>query len=66
MFKVKKKNSKFGRYPSCDLCNNALRFIAEGKIDIAFQEIVYAIHEADGYFHEDVLKEVKKRMDWKN
>lgn len=50
---TKKKNALFGRYPSCDLLNNALRFLREGKIDVAVQEIIFAIEKADGYFHED-------------
>lgn len=61
---TKKKNAMFGRYPSCDLCNNALRFLMEGKTDIAFEEIVHAISKADGYFHEDIAKEIEKRMGW--
>ena len=50
---TKKKNSVFGRYPSCDLLNNALRFLREGKVDAAVEEIIFAIEKADGYFHED-------------
>jgi len=62
---VKKKNAWFGTYPSCDLLNNALRFIREGKIDIACQEIVFAIEKADGYFHEDNVPFVEKvKCDW--
>ena len=53
--KSKKKNALIGRYPSCDMLNNALRFIRDGKIDIACQEIVFAIEKADGYFHEDII-----------
>ena len=61
---TKKKNALFGRYPSCDLCNNALRFILDGKPDIAFEEIVYAISKANGYFHEDIARAVNERMGW--
>ena len=50
--KTKKRNAYFGRYPSCDLCNNALRFILDGKPDVAFKEIAQAILKADGYFHD--------------
>ena len=57
---TKKKNALFGRYPSCDMLNNALRFIHEGKIDCACEEIVFAIEKADGYFHEDVVPIVEK------
>ena len=52
----------FGRYPCCDYCNNALRFLIDGEPEIAFEEIVHAIRAADGYFHEDLTKEVEKRM----
>lgn len=52
---TKKKNALFGRYPLCDMLNNALRFIHEGKIDSACEEIVFAIEKADGYFHEDIV-----------
>lgn len=51
---TKKKNAIFDRYPSCDHLNNALRFIRDGKTDIAAEEIVFAIEKAGGYFHEDV------------
>ena len=57
---TKKKNALFGRYPSCDMLNNALRFIHEGKIDCACEEIVFAIEKAGGYFHEDVVPIVEK------
>ena len=50
---TKKRNARFGRYPSCDMLNNALRYISEGKIDCACSEIIFAIEKADGYFHED-------------
>ena len=61
---TKKKNALFGRYPACDFCNNALRFLLEGKTDVAFEEIVHAISSADGYFHEDIEKQIKERMKW--
>lgn len=60
---VKKKNALFGRYPSCDLLNNALRFIREGNTDEAIEEIIFAIEKAGGYFHEDnvyMVEEAKK------
>lgn len=63
--RTKKKNSLFGRYPSCDMLNNALRFLREGKTDNAISEIVFAIDKADGYFHSDNLETVEKaRRDW--
>ena len=61
---TKKKNAYFGRYPSCDMCNNALRFILDGKPDLAFEEIAHAIIKADGYFHEDIAEKVREKMDW--
>lgn len=66
MIRSKKKNAFFGRYPSCDLCNNALRFLLENKNDIAFKEIVLAIIKAGGYFHEDILNNIKEKMGWKD
>lgn len=57
---IKKKNTLFGKYPSCDMLNNALRFIHEGKIDAACSEIVFAIEKANGYFYEDVVPIVEK------
>ena len=58
--KKKNRNARFGRYPSCDLCNNALRFILKGDPDEAFKQIVRAIKEADGYFHDDIAEIVQK------
>lgn len=55
---VKKKNALFGRYPSCDLLNNALRFLREGKTNEAIEEIIFAIEKAGGYFHEDNIQMV--------
>lgn len=55
---VKKKNALFGRYPSCDLLNNALRFLREGKTDVAIEEIIFAIEKAGGYFHDDNVQMV--------
>lgn len=55
---IKKKNALFGRYPSCDLLNNALRFLREGNTDEAIEEIVFAIEKAGGYFHEDNIQMV--------
>lgn len=55
---VKKKNALFGKYPSCDMLNNALRFLRDGNIDCAIEEIIFAIEKADGYFHEDNVQMV--------
>ena len=57
--KTKRKNAFFGRYPSCDMLNNALRFLRDGNIDAACAEIVFAIDKADGYFHEDLESTVE-------
>ena len=63
--RTKKKNARFGRYPSCDMLNNALRFLRDGKIDCAVNEIIFAIDKADGYFHDDNLALVyEARRDW--
>lgn len=58
--RTKKRNALFGRYPSCDMLNNALRFIYQGKTDVACSEIVFAIEKAGGYFHKDVVPIVEK------
>ena len=55
---IKKKNAVFGKYPSCDMLNNALRFLRDGNTDCAIEEIIFAIEKADGYFHEDNVKMV--------
>lgn len=62
--KTIKKNALFGRYPSCDMLNNALRFIRNGNIDGAVEEIIFAIEKANGYFHDDnvlYVEDVKER-----
>ena len=61
---IKKRNALFGRYPSCDMLNNALRFIYNGNIDSACAEIVFAIEKAGGYFHKDVVPIVNKVKDY--
>jgi hypothetical protein len=60
----KKKSARFGKYPSCDMLNNAIRFIHCGDTESALMEIIYAIEKADGYFYEDikpVVEEVKRK-----
>ena len=65
----KKRNALFGRYPSCDMLNNALRFIfrdeelSKNELDAA-SEIICAIHKAGGYFHEDLKEKVAFIMQW--
>lgn len=56
----KKKNALFGRYPSCDMLNDALRLMRDGKTESACEEIIFAIEKADGYFHEDIISFVKE------
>lgn len=56
MVRIKKSNAIFGRYPCCDLLNQALRFILDGKSDLAKDDIVYAIYKAGGYFYKDVAE----------
>lgn len=66
---VKKKNSRFGRYPSCDMLNNALRFYFDGNpIEDSISEIIYAIQKADGYIYDDLKDKVDKFMKeyWNN
>lgn len=58
---TKKKNAFFGRYPSCDHLNNALRFLKDGDIDDTILEIIFAIEKADGYFYEDVVLFVEQK-----
>lgn len=50
----KKKNARFGKYPYCDMLNNAIRFIRDGNTELALIKIIHAIEKADGYFHDDV------------
>lgn len=62
---TKKKNAVFGRYPCCDLVNNAIRYIIDGKSDIAIEELLQAIYKANGYLHEDIadkVDEIHKRV----
>lgn len=51
---TKRKNAIWGRYPCCDLVNNAIRYIINGDSDSAISELVTAITKAGGYVHEDV------------
>ena len=63
---IKNKNALFGKYPSCDMLNNALRFLRDGKTDCAIEEIIFAIEKANGYFYEDNVNMVKDAMErWK-
>ena len=55
---VKKKNALFGRYPCCDMVNNAIRDILNGDTDAAVEELLQAIWKADGYLHKDIADKV--------
>ena len=63
MIRIKKKNSIFGKYPSNDMLNNALRFLLrdEPNVNHAIEEIVYAIGKADGYIFDDIKEQLKKK-----
>ena len=64
---IKNKNARFGRYPSCDMLNNALRFLLDGKPNIAaIKEIVLAINKANGYIYEDLSERIKMLMGWED
>lgn len=56
----KKRNSIFGRYPCCDMVNNAIRYILHGDNDSAIEELRQAVLKADGYIHEDLKNDVQK------
>lgn len=57
---TKRRNAVFGRYPCCDLINNAIRCILHGDNDSAIEELLQAIWKADGYVHEDLKDDVEK------
>ncbi len=54
----KKKNSVFGRYPCCDMVNNAIRHILNGDTDSAVEELLQVIWKSNGYLHEDLTEKV--------
>lgn len=56
MIRIKKSNAIFGKYPCCDLLNQALRFILDDKPELAKDDIVHAICKANGYFYDDVAE----------
>ena len=63
--RTKKKNAIFGRYPCCDMVNNAIRLILDGNADYAIEELYQAINKANGYMHEDIesrVNDVHKRV----
>ena len=59
----RKKKDPIGQYPSCDMLNNAMRFLFEGDVASnmkAIEEIMYAILKADGFFHENNFNNLVK------
>lgn len=54
---TKKRNAIWGRYPCCDLVNNAIRNILSGDSDNAISELLTAITKAGGYVHEDIVED---------
>lgn len=56
----KAKNAVFGRYPCCDMINNAIRFILKGQNDEAIEELLQTIWKANGYLHEDLKDDVQE------
>ena len=55
---TKKKDTLFGKYPCCDMVNNAIRFMLKGNTDMAIEELLQAIWKAEGYLHQDLKEEV--------
>ena len=75
----RKKKDRLGQYPSCNLLNNALRYLFQGDVTsnmLAIEEIMYAILKADGFFHESnfdnlvrygkLSEEYRERLVFKN
>ena len=60
---IKNRNSIFGGYPCCDMINNAIRFIIDGKTDEAIEELYQSILKANGYIHEDLADKIKDASD---
>ena len=52
------KNKHFGRYPSCDHINNAIRYILENNTKRAIEELCWAIEKADGYYSNYFVNKV--------
>ncbi len=60
MFFNKKQNDKvFSQYPCSVFLHNALRFISEGKADVAFEEICWALIRGG----DELSKEEKTRLE---
>ncbi|MBQ7347777.1 MAG: hypothetical protein IJW55_07455 [Clostridia bacterium] len=59
-FNRKKRNDKvFSQYPCSCFLHNALRFISEGKADIAYEEICWALMKGG----EELFQEEKTRFE---
>lgn len=56
---TKKQNAVFGRYPCCDMINNAIRRILHGDNDLAIEELLQTIRKANGYLHKDLENDVQ-------
>ena len=57
---TKKRDAVFGRYPCCDMINNAIRLIHDGNNDAAIEELFQVIQKAGGYLHEDLKTKVNE------
>lgn len=57
---IKKRDAVFGRYPCCDMVNNAIRYILHGDKDSAIEELLQTIWKANGYLYEDLENDVQK------
>ena len=57
----KKTNKLLNDYPCSDFLHNALRFISQGKSDVAYDEICHAIIKCGGELTERE-KEFRKRV----
>lgn len=75
----RKKKDRLGQYPSCNMLNNALRYLFQGDVTSnmsAIEEIMYAILKADGFFYESnfdnlvrygkLSEEYRERLVFKN
>ena len=57
---TKKKNAIWGRYPCCDLVNNAIADILNGKPDSAVNQLMNAIAKAGGYVYEEIEEQANE------
>ena len=53
LFKNKNINRLLNDYPCADYLHNALRFLADGKWKVAYDEICHAIVRSGGCLSED-------------